>query len=170
MLTAMAALVGLHWGEATAKRRQGRKKLAQDQTQGSTDLFTPALAAQPESLVIHTEKLGGEDETGTFEASGAFVDVGTFQAVDMRIAGLESERLLTNHLTYKFTGEGGTFQLTAQTRLMFGATGATSAGHWRVTGGTGDYAGLKGAGSLEGTLDFATGIFDLTFTGRVQLA
>ena len=37
---------------------------------------------------------------------------------------------------------------------------------WRVAGGTGDYAGLRGEGSLEGTLD-AAGVFQCVFTGLV---
>jgi hypothetical protein len=160
MLTAMAALAGLHAVDATAKRRRRRKTQAQAQAQVS--------ATPPTMLVIDSEKPGGPF-IGTFEASGAFVDEGTFLVVESLITGTQSELLLNNHLTYEFTGAGDTFQLTSQNRITFGAPESAVAGHWRVTGGTGDYAGLRGAGSLEGTLD-AEGIFHLTFTGRVQLA
>lgn len=79
MLTAMAALAGLHWSEVTAKRRRGRKKQARAQTQGSAD--------QRELLVIETAKPSGP-VPGTFKASGAFVDVGEFEVI-------ESESLFT---------------------------------------------------------------------------
>jgi hypothetical protein len=160
MLTAMAALAGLHWGDATAIRRGRRNKQARNQTQGSAD--------QPELLVIDTEKPGGPFP-GTFEASGAFEDEGTFSVVESRLTGGQSGRHLVTHITHEFVGDDGTFRFASQNRITFGATSSTVEGHWRVTGGTRAYVGLRGAGSSEGTLD-AAGIFRLTFTGRVQLA
>jgi hypothetical protein len=161
MLTALAALAGLHWSEATAKRRGRRKKQARVQTQGS--------ANQPESLEIVTEKVGGPFP-GTFEASGGFDDKGTFLVIESEslFKGGQSERLLTTHITYEFSGADGTFGITTQNRITFGATSSTVQGHWRFTGGTGVYAGLRGEGSVEGTID-AIGIFRLRFTGVVQL-
>jgi hypothetical protein len=130
--------------------------------------MTPVLAAEPASLVIEASKPGGP-VIGDFASSGAFSDEGTIEIIEEHVVGLESQRLLVNHVTYEFEGADGTFTVASQNRLIFGATGSTVDAHWVVTGGTGAYEGLRGQGSLDGAFDFGTGLFTLLFTGQVQL-
>ena len=61
--------------------------------------------------------------------------------------------------------EGDTFDINMKVKLDT-TTGMTSA-HWKITGGTGDYAKLKGTGSLIGT-PLVPGYIDDVYDGKVH--
>src|SRR5262249_47702393 len=54
------------------------------------------------------------------------------------------------HTAYVFTFKGGTIKMTADPTL---GGNMTVVGKWKITGGTGKFAGITGAGTMKGSLD-----------------
>jgi hypothetical protein len=112
-----------------------------------------ALANQRAPLVIETEKPFGP-ATGTFRASGAFVDSGTFFNTRFTGSALGAPSFGILHLTQQFDdAAGSSFTLRVNIRI----TGTddpnvfSDAGTWTVINGSGAYQTLRGQGTVSGT-------------------
>ena len=126
-----------------------------------------ALAAAPASAAGGAIRitLDVNFETGVeqFTATGAFCPAGEAESFDTWVTGRGTNVF---HLTKVFTCADGSGTLAIHLDAPFiGALGGTIGG-WRVTGGTGDYAGATGGGHLTGA-GSPTGIVD-TYTGIVR--
>ena len=136
---------------------------------------SPVFAARPEPL--HIEVLEYPAGTGAppepFTASGLAVDNGTICAT-----GLVADEELTYteptgsyqiiRVLKRFTCDdgSGSFDLRMVVRLDLNTN--DTAARWRIVSGTGDYAGLRGRGSLIGlSQDPDPGILDI-YDGRVH--
>ncbi len=117
--------------------------------------IAPVSAGAPKAveIVSHMTFVQDDFNHGDFHATGAAVDQGVICAsgtvVDTRIqlAGGQSNRGLQIPVRKSFTcADGsGTIQIKIQVHLDFATNTETFS--WVVLSGTGDYAGLAGAGS-----------------------
>lgn len=114
----------------------------------------PVLAAP--QLDVHIESdatIGGGPDP--FTASGPAVDAGTVcangttEVLSTAVSGPPGGSFSILHVDRRFTCDDGTFDMKKVVNLDL-TTGDTTA-RWKITGGTGAYAGLKGRGSLVGT-------------------
>ena len=114
------------------------------------------LAAPPKSLHIEVlESIGTSGEA--FAATGGAVDsllvcpTGTVDDLDVSISGSGSSPFRILHVQKRFNcgDSSGSFDVEMVVKLDL-TTNATTA-RWKIVGGTGSYAGLKGNGSLVGT-------------------
>jgi len=129
--------------------------------------IAPAVNAAPPVSVINIHVVFDGPET--FTASGGVVCVSGEAVTDPVFAagfGRQGRGVGTFHLIKTLTCDdgSGTFQI-----LVNAATAPSSPGTlggFAVVGGTGDYDGLRGAGSLVGT-GTADGIDDV-YTGRLH--
>ena len=131
-------------------------------------LAAPLVSAAPATTVITIDVnfISGE----TFTATGGVVcDSGTAvtDLVFGKGGGRQGRGVFTFHLVKTLTcdDQSGSFQI-----LVDAATARTSPGTiggFVVIGGTGDYSGLHGAGSLLGTSLSETEILDV-YTGRLS--
>lgn len=117
-----------------------------------------ADGARPVTITLDVDIVAG---TETFTATGAFCPVGEAESFDGVVTGGPT---VVFHLTKVFTCEGGS-TLTVDLDAVFQNKRGGTVGGWRITGGTGDYAGATGGGQIvgEGT---TTGIID-TYTGVI---
>lgn len=129
--------------------------------------------------IVLTERL---QVTGFVPATGAGTLAGTFVS-----AGAVNE---AGSVAARFTlvpVKGGCGRLTG-THVLTGAAGTISVqtdalacpyppgvpprsfvrGRWKVAGGTGAYAGLRGKGRIYATADFATGVITIARDGKVN--
>ena len=133
----------------------------------------PVMAAPP--MDVHFESVatigGGPDP---FTASGSAVDAGTvcpsgdIELLSNTISGPPGGSFRILHVMKRFICDdsSGTFDVKMTVRLDT-TTGYTTA-RWKVTDGTGDYARLKGNGSLAGTpVVLGSSILDV-YDGRVH--
>lgn len=124
-------------------------------------LAAPATAA--EGLSVTTQQavpIGGS--TGTFSMSGDLTDAGPFHFTSFFITTGMGSPVTTEHVSELWVGSAGTLFVEKQCRTVFVGFGATDECQALVTGGTGAYAGLHGAGSCTGFIDFRTGIASQT--------
>ena len=123
----------------------------------------PVQAAGATATTIEVTGIGSVETFTT--TGGALCPSGTAVTDFHFFAG--GERAGTFHLNKILTcADGsGTFTIAVDAAVVFGAP--TDQGGWSVVGGTGDYASLRGGGSLVGTY-IEGGIIDL-YTGRVAL-
>jgi hypothetical protein len=115
-------------------------------------------------------------QSGTFGATEGLVDAGTFQfhetvPRDFTFGGIGAPTFGIVRAVEFFVGQdGSTFDL--QTRITFTVAGdvANVEGNWTVLRGTKTYAGLRGQGTLTGTISEVAGseVFDFTFTGSIH--
>jgi hypothetical protein len=97
--------------------------------------------------------------TGTFTATAGLTTSGT-TVMDVTVAG--DSLFCTN----KFLAPEGTFKMKMECSML------NNTGHWKITGGTGHYGGLRGEGSLIMTFppDVPSGVLNIeTMTGVVWL-
>jgi len=110
-----------------------------------------ASAAVPVPITIHVDRTAGD----VWWSSGAFTDAGVFEDVVGSFAGPA-----TYHVDRTFTGADGTFTMRGDVRLV--ATSSPTVlgivGRWAILSGTGAYAGMHGAGTIDEVLDFNVGI------------
>ena len=127
-----------------------------------------ASAAAPPTTVLTIDVVF--EGTETFTATGGVIcESGTAVTDPVFIAGFgrQGRGVGTFHLIKTLTcdDDSGTFQ------ILVDAAGAPSSpgtlGGFAVVGGTGDYTGLRGAGSLVGT-GTDVGIMDV-YTGRLTI-
>lgn len=133
-------------------------------------LPVPIHADKPENMTLFITRFKGTPG-GTWEATGALNDSGTW-IFDSRRLTPTSSNGFTAHLIVTFTGaDGSTF--TADFQALFARVSddpIVYAGHerWHVAGGTGDYADLQGVGEVSGLLDLSLPAAYLAGTGRVH--
>ena len=109
----------------------------------------------PQSVTIDTHKQLGPF-TGTWTATGALSDGGSFASVAATFGASGAPTFHTLHVVYRFTGTEGTFDIRAD--LQEGPTAENpdiwySEGTWSVVAGTGAYASLRGQGRVTGFVD-----------------
>ncbi len=125
--------------------------------------------AKPEPVTIEVVATRGSD--GTFSASGAVVDAGTV-TTEPRFSAGGAPGFLIIHATEVFSGELGTFTIKRQVKVAPADTPgiSTGTGTWVVIHGTGDYATLRGQGTITLVLDETVqpAEFTFTFTGQAQ--
>ena len=129
-----------------------------------------ASAGALESVTFTTTETSIGANAGTFTASDAVTDSGTFAADLVAFGAVRSPRVGTGHYLVVFTGAKGSFTLRAQ--LVFRPTVDPSVfvdvGRWVIVGGSGAYADLRGEGTLAGVVDFGTGTATGTWQGTVH--
>lgn len=115
-----------------------------------------------------TIELTGINGVETFTTTGGLLcPDGTSENTFEKFGGSFASRAGTFHgyKTLTCTDGTGTFSITYDAATVSGSP--QDQGGWKVIGGTGDYAGLRGGGNLVGTY-IENGIIDL-YTGRVSL-
>jgi len=141
-------------------------------------LAAPTLANQPEAVAISTEgSIVGDTQVGTFVATGAIVDDGTY-AFDtdahkaFAFAGFGAPTFGIARSLEFFDGQNGSFTL--QNVVKFSLTNSPGVfaveGTWAVVSGTGDYAALRGQGTITGVIDAsgAQELFTFEFAGTAH--
>lgn len=134
-------------------------------------VLTQAVAAQAPhaTITIEATRTG---LMGTFEASGAFTDVGTFVVQNPIAGGPGPGRFLNIHSTETFTGAAGTFTMVRKVTAIWGDDPSirTLDGNWVVISGTGAYEGLHAHGTLSGIVQGfpPAEVFELTYTGKAD--
>lgn len=125
--------------------------------------LAPPSQADPGVTVELVSTLTGPGFTGTWTASGAIADEGSFARVDANVpaSGEHSPVVGTVQVVLTFTGAEGTFSLRDELTLSSDRADGT----WQVTSGTGAYARLSGHG--RSVFPFATDT--ITFTGVMSL-
>ena len=125
-------------------------------------LTAAASAPEPVRIETHGFFTGPDSTAGTFTASGALADSGTY-ADTFRLAGD------TLHMVKTLSGSDGTITLAAQgvVQSTSPTTATFFAGHWRFVSGSGAYADLKGGGypGASGSANFATGAVEVVHEG-----
>jgi hypothetical protein len=136
---------------------------------------TPTVAAQPEAVTIHTVgTLVDGSQAGTFLASGAIADVGTYTFHedvhrDFNFGAIGSQRFGIVRSVEFFAGSEGTFDIVNVIKYtitddpaVFSVTGS-----WTVLSGTGAYAHIHGQGTIAGAITAVSHneLFDFTFDG-----
>lgn len=128
-----------------------------------------AAASQGSAVTIETQKPFGPSP-GTFSATGAISDSGTFVNSSFVFGGVGAPNFVSVHATQTFDGALGTFTL----RVNIKETATedpnvlTDKGTWAVIDGTGAYETLRGSGQVTGTADDNTGVISRTYTGTVH--
>jgi hypothetical protein len=124
---------------------------------------TPAVASEAVTIETYRQGFG----SGTFSASGAFSDSGTFTVLSAR----GSQQVVV--ATERYVGDLGTFTIKRRIKVMPTADPNVRAveGTWVVVDGTGAYAGLEGQGTVTGEIvgDGPTEEFFFTYTGEADL-
>jgi hypothetical protein len=135
---------------------------------GALPVASTAAASAPTPVTIQTQKPFGP-APGTFSATGAISDSGTFANVRRTIGGIGAPTFLINHLEQRFEGAYGSFTLRAEIKETLTADPLvlTGEGTWAVLDGTGAYATLRGHGTVTGTADEHTGVITRVYTGGV---
>jgi len=129
-----------------------------------------AGATQPADITIVTTQVCPSLEA-TFVATGAIEDSGTVTSTILSPeAGPFGVTGVTLRAESVFTGGDGTFTLVQHVTFMTTDDPDVFAepGTWVLTGGTGDYASLRGQGRSSGTCDVGQGVEVQTFEGRVR--
>jgi hypothetical protein len=119
-------------------------------------LASPVSAASKPMDVNIISPLNTTTQTGTFTASGPAVDAGLIcpsgDVIDMegKVAGNFDNGFINLRVKKLFVCDdsSGTFDVYMNVKVYFDPPYSTAI--WRIAGGTGDYATLKGAGSLVG--------------------
>ena len=131
----------------------------------------PALASPPQALTFTVEEQFDLD-SGVFSSDGSIVCMsGTTTNSDFHANGFQSERGITLHdrKTITCNDGSGTFELSIQARTGFQVGDGGTAGSWVVLSGTGDYANLRGQGTLTGTYTADFLGIDEVYSGYVSL-
>lgn len=129
-----------------------------------------ATAAPPATITIEATRQG---PVGSFTASGAFADTGTFAVQDPVFGGPGPGRFVIVHATETFTGTAGTFTIFRKVRVTWGDEPSvrTISGNWEVVSGTGAYVGLQAHGTISGTVEGVppAEVFVLTYSGTADV-
>ena len=130
---------------------------------GAVTAVVPASAAPARQSVVIVAHTSFESEVAVFEASLDGCASGTVaNGDDIKATFTPWGGVFIGTKVFSCAGGGSGFDVLLKAR--FGASGST--GTWVVADGWGDYAGMKGSGSLVGvpTVD---GVDDI-FTGTVR--
>jgi hypothetical protein len=133
-------------------------------------LATGAAASQRDGVTIETQKPFGPSP-GTFSATGAMSDAGTFFNSSIAFGGLGAPNFVSVHVTQTFEGALGTFTLRADIKetATEDPNVLTDDGTWAVVDGTGAYETLRGQGQVTGTADDNIDVISRTYAGTVRL-
>lgn len=134
-----------------------------------------ALADSPDglraaqALTITTAKPFGP-VPGTFEATGAFTESGTFTNTSFVFAALGAPGLVSIHTVQVFEGTQGSITIRADIKetLTQDALVLVDSGTWAIIDGTGTYETLRGRGTVTGTADEHSGVISRTYMGTVR--
>ena len=128
-----------------------------------------ASATQGGAVTISTQKPFGPSP-GTFAATGAISDSGTFFNLSIAFGGLGAPSFVSIHATQEFDGALGSFTIRADIKETVTADPnvATDEGTWAVISGTGAYSSLTGQGQVTGTANESTGVISRTYSGTVR--
>jgi hypothetical protein len=122
----------------------------------------PAGATRPEAVELETHG-SFITRTGTWAASGAFTDAGTYVETPPKFGGPVGRGYLT------LTGERGTITFHWVAKITFqSATARALEGHWRILSGTGVYRSLHGGGALEIVATIPTRAVDVVMVGTAH--
>ena len=137
-------------------------------------VLTASIVAAAPPLDLHIEvreTIGTSGET--FTASGSAVPdkvcaTGTVDDLSVVTSGSGSGGFVTLHVLKRFycAGSGDTFDVQMVVKLNL-VTHSTTA-NWKIIGGTGKYADLKGHGSLVGTPVIPGTSIDDVYDGKVK--
>ena len=132
-------------------------------------LASGAAASQRSAVTIETQKPFGPSP-GTFSATGAISDSGTFVNSSISFGGLGAPNFVSVHVTQTFEGALGTFTLRAEIKETETEDPdvLTDQGTWTVIDGTGSYETLRGGGQVTGTADHNANVISRTYTGTVR--
>ena len=132
-------------------------------------LAQAASASQRDGVTIETQKPFGPSP-GTFSASGAFSDSGTFANTRIVFSAVGAPTFGVTHLTALFEGSLGTFTLSANIKETLTADPNVLAdnGTWVIVDGTGAYTKLHGQGEVTGTADDNQGLINRTYAGTAH--
>ena len=122
-----------------------------------------------EAVTITTAKPFGP-VPGTFEATGAFTDAGTFRNTSFVFGALGAPTFVSIHVTQVFQGTQGSFTLRADIKetLTQDPLVLVDDGTWAIIDGTGAYENLRGRGRVTGTADEHSGVISRTYTGTAR--
>ena len=132
--------------------------------------LAPAAAGSERAAVtIETQKPFGPSP-GTFSASGAITDSGTFGNSSFVFSGVGAPTFTIVHPKQVFDGALGTFTLRANIKETVTADPnvLTGEGTWAIVDGTGAYEDLRGQGAITGTADHNTNVISRIYTGNVH--
>jgi hypothetical protein len=132
-------------------------------------LAQAASASQRDAVTIETEKPFGP-LPGTFSASGAISDSGTFANTSIVFSAIGAPTFGITHVTAQFEGSLGTFTLRATIKetLTADPNVLTDTGTWSILDGTGAYEHLRGQGEVTGTADDNQNLISRTYAGTVH--
>lgn len=113
-------------------------------------LATTAAAAppQPTSFAV-VEHFDGS--AGVFTSDGSVVCATGTTSNNTFASGFQSNRGVIFHVRKTVTCDDGSGTFVIQIQAQAGIKGPGTLGPWTVLSGTGDYANLRGAGSVVGT-------------------
>ena len=122
-----------------------------------------------DAVTIETRKPFGPSP-GTFSATGAIVESGTFLNSSVILGCVDASDSVTVDVTQRFQGALGTFTLRAA--ISETATDdprvLSDHGSWVVIDGTGAYETLQGRGRVTGTADDNHDLISRTYNGTVR--
>jgi hypothetical protein len=115
-------------------------------------IMTGPLSAQAGAAApVSIDADSSFDGSSTFTASGGGLCAsGTATDVGSRVTGSDHATAFTFHLVKTFTCADGSGSFSLPIQASVQPCDPTDAGTWAVVGGTGRYAGLRGAGTLVG--------------------
>jgi hypothetical protein len=132
-------------------------------------LALPAAATQPQAvqLVLNGHITGPSSIAGTWSATGAVTDSGTYTETFHFVGN-------TVHVEKVLVGSGGTIDLAARATVVWTSpcTATFAAGNWEMSGVSGAYTSLRGGGSPAATAtsfgDVCTGAIRITHVGSAH--
>jgi hypothetical protein len=121
------------------------------------------------AVTIETRKRFGP-APGVFASTGAIAEAGTVLNSSLVLERPGGPAFVTVHLTQRFDGALGSFTLRADITEAATADPKVLAdrGTWRIIGGTGAYADLRGHGRVTGTADDNLDLITRVFRGTVR--
>lgn len=121
------------------------------------------------TVTIETHKPFGPSP-GTFAATGAIPESGTFLNSSVIFGGMDACDFVTVHVTQRFDGALGTFTLRAAITetVTEDPNVLTERGTWAIIDGTGAYETLRGQGRVTGTADDNLDLISRTYSGTVH--
>jgi hypothetical protein len=133
-------------------------------------LATATSAKQPAGFVTFTIEKDFTNPAGSWAASGAVTDHGICCIAPPHFLRGISGVVRTIDV---LEGENGTISLRVDTMFNgrpLGNNVVALEGAWRITGGTGAYAGASGNGQVGGTYNQATEVMHAVNSGVISLA
>src|SRR5215210_2080498 len=122
-----------------------------------------AAATEAQAVTITTEKAFGP-VPGTFDATGAFTDSGSFANTSFVFGALGAPKFVSIHVVQVFQGTQGSITLRADIKesLTQDPLVLVDSGTWAIIEGTGAYETAHGRGTVTGTADDHSGVISRT--------